>query len=60
MQPMESLNGNRLETSDKALLVAVKVGAVSLVARAIVAQSVREKLSAAKQLIKPKRATRRN
>jgi len=60
MQPMKPRKDNRLAPSDKALLAAVKVGAFSLVAGAVVAQSVREKLAAAKVLIQPKRATRRN
>ena len=57
---MKATKGNSLALSDKALLAAVKVGAFSLVAGAVVGQSVREKLSAAKVLIQPKRATRRN
>ena len=57
---MKASKGNRLAPSDKALLAAVKVGAVSWVTGAVVAQSVREKLSAARLLIKPKKATHRN
>lgn len=54
MQPMKPRKDNRLEYSDKALLAAVKVGAFSLMAGAVLVLSVRNKLSE-KGLLKQKK-----